>query len=104
MRKFTGRDVLQRAIDIITARELTDSCSSYCPWCAIAAAKGELDDEHGTGLRGLDNLRYYYDELQSDAPLIEARVMMKQWNDTNPATCTREAALTIMTEAVRRLG
>jgi hypothetical protein len=73
---FGVNEVLQRAIEILERGPLTGMWSEHgewCPYCAIGLAKSELDEEHGTGLDPIDSAIFYYNGVESDRPLIEAR-------------------------------
>ena len=71
--------VLKRAKDILDKRPLPESHSEhgeYCPFCAISLAKGQLDDEHETGIsfsEAMHDMAFGLTEYDSDLPLIEAR-------------------------------
>ena len=74
-----------------------------CPLCAIAWAKSEYDNAHGTGcdseLAVRDMLRNEVTEVDSDAPLIEARKRLKPFI---PPECvfTKEISLRILDRAI----
>ena len=72
--KFGAREVLERAEALLLRGMLNGSvCGDFCPWCAVAAAKGELDKEYGTE-EILSNIITNRDkELPSDIPLVRAR-------------------------------
>ena len=72
-------EILSLAISIIEKGPLPESHSEHgewCPYCAIALAKGQLDDERGTGLPIGECFRQAFSGFvltKSDAPLAEAR-------------------------------
>jgi len=101
---LTGLDVLRRAHEILTAGPLSNACAPYCPWCAIAKAKGQLDDEHGVGLDIAECVLYWDIDVESDRPLIEARRALASWNTVNIATLTQEASLEILEAAIQILN
>ena len=72
-------DILKRAISIMRKGPLPRNDrehGKWCPYCAIAMAKGQLDDERGTGLPLDECFRQLltgFRLTKSDAPLDEAR-------------------------------
>jgi hypothetical protein len=104
---FTYVDVIERAIEIIQRDNSKYSWSDHgecCPWCAIAMAKGELDNENGNGidtsiLALSQYLRDDFIEVESDGPLILARKTLEQWNDINPYSITKSKAIEILLQA-----
>jgi len=102
--KFGAVEVLQRAYEILSAGPLPpDSCGPYCPWCAAAQAKSELDEEYGTGLGMVEVFIYYNTEVESDRPLIEARTALKPWATVDIANLSQDAALAILKDALKSL-
>ena len=75
-------DVLKRAISIMRKGPLPRNDrehGKWCPYCAIAIAKGRLDDERGTGLPIEELLMQMATGLRltkSDAPLDKARRLL----------------------------
>ncbi len=71
--------VLKRAKEILDNGPLPEDHSEHgewCPFCAIAMAKGQLDDEYGTGIdfsEAIYEMAFGLTERGSDLPLIEAR-------------------------------
>jgi hypothetical protein len=103
---FTYVDVLERAIQIVQRGNPPFSWSDHgecCPWCAASIAKGELDNEHGTGVSFSHALEDYLygevNEVESDEPLVFARKALGQWNDIDLNSITREKAITILSQA-----
>lgn len=103
---FTYGDVLERAIQIIQRGNPPFSWSDHgecCPWCAASTAKGELDNEHGTGVSFSEALEDYLygkvNEVDSDEPLVFARKALGQWNDIDLNSITREKAIEILSQA-----
>lgn len=72
-------EVMRRAIQIIERGPLPNTHSEhggYCPYCALALAKSQLDNEYDSGLSDLQVLNQIFNGLkivQSDTPLLEAR-------------------------------
>ena len=94
---FTGNDVLARAHDILKAGPLKDSPDGrWCPWCACAKAKGQLDSEHGITL--IDCITG-----GGDTPLIEARWALGRWNHIDTHALDQAAALDILWSALDRV-
>ncbi len=75
-------DVLKRAISIMRKGPLPRNDrehGKWCPYCAIAMAKGQLDDERGSGLPLDEVLRQLVTGIrltESDAPLDSARKLL----------------------------
>lgn len=100
MSKFNGKDVLERAEQILASGPLEDhNCSDFCPWCAIAQAKGQLDKEHGTEKNFLTLILNLDTELESDKPLMEARIALKEFNEVDPRDISQKRALEIIRKA-----
>lgn len=72
-------DVLGRAISLVKKGPLPRNDRDHgmwCPYCFIAKAKGQLDDERGTGLTTSELWRQLgmgFHLTESDAPLVGAR-------------------------------
>lgn len=102
---FTYVDVLERAVQIIQRGEPPFSWSNdggCCPWCAAAEAKGELDEEHGTGIsaqKAVYDFVFGPEEVDSDQPLVFARKALGKWNGVDTSTLTKTKALKILREA-----
>lgn len=97
---FDGKDVLKRAHEILSAGPLPEgACGDYCPWCAIAEAKSQLDKEHGSGLDLWGVVIYWDVETPADRPLVEARMALSEWNNLGGAALTKEEALAILESA-----
>ena len=99
---FDCRDVLKRAYEILSAGPLEDGCSEYCPWCAIAEAKGQLDREHDSELSLAELGMYWTMEVPSDAPLIKAREALSSWKNLQGEALTQEEALFVLQEGLKR--
>lgn len=75
-------DVLKRALSIMRKGPLPRNDrehGKWCPYCAIAMAKGQLDNERGTGLPIGEVLRQLITGIrltESDAPLDNARKLI----------------------------
>ena len=83
--KVTKLEVIDRAIDILKRGSLVGEWAEHgkaCPYCALAMAKSQLDNERGTGLDAAEALRQHamgeVIEDESDAPLIDAVDALKQ--------------------------
>lgn len=103
---FTYVDVLDRAIQIINRGTPPFSWSDHgecCPWCAASIAKGELDDEHGTGVSVEFAFTQYFsggfDEVESDMPLVFARKALGKWNDIDLDSIDKNKAIDILSQA-----
>jgi len=75
---FNEYNVIERAIEIIKDGGDKNPCDmgTFCPFCCIAIAKIQLDEEYGTGL-DMDIVvhevvRGYIIEHESDMPLVNA--------------------------------
>lgn len=103
---FTYIDVLERAIQLVQRGNPPFSWSDHgecCPWCAASMAKGELDDENGTGVSVEFSFSQYFgcgfDEVESDEPLVFARKALGKWNDIDLNSITRDKAIEILSQA-----
>lgn len=89
---LTAQDILTRARTILASGPLAGSyadCGAYCPWCAIAMAKNQLD--MGDLFLGFSLLIGV-----SDLPLLEARAALSPYRDVATETLSQEGALEIM--------
>lgn len=95
MTSFLGRDVVARAIMLVQDSKVQHDAahSPYCPWCACATAKSELDREYGITL--VDCLAG-----SGDTPLIKARWALNPWNHIDEKMVTQDAALDILQTAL----
>lgn len=103
MPPFDWRDVLKRTRKIIKGRGDNSPCAfgRFCPRCCGAIAKGQLDDEHGSGLTGLSVLANLYNDVPSDKPLNEARIRIAKVEPADKSkNLTREEALKIVDRAL----
>lgn len=108
LKHFLGTDVIRKAQQLIEAGPLNgDNCSDWCPWCAIAKAKGLLDNEYGTGVAMSEAICQvvtgHIVELPSDEPLVEARKALLPFNSTDVSALTQEGALSILQQANKSL-
>ena len=98
-------DVLTRAKKIIENGPLPESHNEhgqYCPYCAIALAKDQLDGETGEGVpfdECLKQMVFGYVEFEEDKPLTEARVVIGKISEP----FTKEATLDAFTAALASL-
>lgn len=98
---FTGNDVLRRASDILTVGPLTGKWAEHgewCVYCAIALAKGQLDDEHGTGVSAGEAMKQVLTgiiEGPEDAPLVVARYRLAG----APIPSTQQEAIDMLYQA-----
>ena len=92
--KITECDVLQRALTIMQAGPLVGTyaeCGVWCPRCAIACAKSQLDIE--CQLSWID-----------DVPLEMARVALWRWRDIDTRNLDQPAALDILQTALNEVS
>lgn len=104
---FNGKDVINRAYKILKRGPLPEkdrADGDYCPWCALALAKGQLDQKYGTALDFLECLYYMEEETPADMPLVEARRAMAQWNDVDLKSLTQLESLAMLKEARKLVG
>lgn len=97
---LTAQDILTRARAILASGPLAGSyadCGAYCPWCAIAMAKSQLDRENASpvllSLMGM-----------GDAPLHEARWALRPYRDVATETLSQEGALEILDRVLGKSG
>jgi hypothetical protein len=92
-------DILRRAMNILLKSPLTGSDAKhgeYCPYCAIAIAKGELDNEFDTGVTFMEALTQMVSPLgfnfdnEEDRPLIEAKESLNTLNAKDPPYLKKE--------------
>lgn len=99
--EFSAKDVLDKALGLIRIGPLPGSnCSDFCPWCAIAIAKTELDSEFHTELDPLTAAIYFYNELPGDGPLIEARKALARFKSEDVIDLSYERARFILSEGL----
>lgn len=73
-------DVLLRARDLIALGPLKNPRAgdgAYCPWCAIAQAKGELSEEYGTSGDGALEMAQVWLGFQDEIQLTQAYALEK---------------------------
>ena len=99
------KDILKRAGDNLIKAPLPkgfDEHGEYCPYCAVAMAKSQLDDEGGTGMGLSEQLRQLatgFQEVESDKPLVDAANLLGKI----PEPFTKEKTLHAFDEALLRV-
>jgi len=86
---------------IVTQGPVPDACTPWCLGCAIARAKGQLDEERQEGIDMPTLLRQSmmecvcplqgYEEVPADAPLVGAREALQGYEEQQEtqAACLR---------------
>jgi len=96
---MTGADILQRAVEILSRGPLTEpdrNHGPFCPWCACADAKSQLEDEEELNV-ALSLMGFY------DWPLVEARMALTRWNGVDVLALDQAAAIDILVQAQQEL-
>lgn len=96
---FTCIDVLSRAIRLIEDKTPPFEWSDHgecCPWCAIATAKDELDNENGIALSMRAALYFWDREIESDKPMTDARKRLGKFNSIEDHLLNKDKALEIL--------
>jgi hydrogenase maturation factor len=100
-------DVLKRSLLILQSAPLPEEDAEhgpYCPFCAIAVAKTQLDQEEGTTLSHMEVLIQTFIgviEFPGDKPLLEAKKSINKVIDVNLSYFdSKELSLKILKEAI----
>ena len=98
-------DVLERAIELIRAGKVRESCIENCLFCAIAQAKTELDIETGEGVSNITAISQFarqdFQEMPEDKPLVDARDILMKLNGPQNRAYTNTGAILELKKALK---
>ena len=75
----------------------------YCPFCAIAQSKTELDRKFNTGISTdelFEQMAFGWKECKEDAPLLKARDTLEKFGSPDDDWSNKEKALKVIQEAI----
>lgn len=102
---FTAHDVLNLAMQRVKSGQVKENpecrCGKWCPRCAAADAKSELDKRFGCGLTLSEALTYYDQTVDSDAPLLLAIALIRRQAGTRIFRPTQDECVAILERALK---